>query len=77
MINKKKIKLIAPKRKNQKTKNTKREKKLLSKRSGAIENAFANTKKHERVMVRKDKKISTYISFVYLSLFDNFCKFNF
>ncbi len=66
MINKKKIKLIAPKRKNQKTKNTKREKKLLSKRSGAIENAFANTKKHEReillrikrirVMVRKDKK---------------------
>jgi hypothetical protein len=68
----KNIKIIAPKRKNQKTKNTKTEKKVLDKRY-VVENSNANFKKPERVMVRKDKKIKNYMGFVYLSLLEHFC----
>lgn len=75
MINNKSVKVIAPKRKNQKTKNTKSEKKFLSKRY-KVEISNANFKKPERLMVRKDKKMNTYISFVYLFLLELFCTQN-
>jgi hypothetical protein len=74
-INNKFIKLIAPKRINQKTKNTTSEKKFLSKRY-KVEISNANFKKSERLMLRKDKKIDTYMSFVYLSLLELFCTQN-
>ena len=63
------VKIIYPKKKNQKTKNTLKEKNLLKKRHN-IENVFATIKKNNRVMIRKDKNIETYMSFVYLSLFE-------
>lgn len=72
----KEIQVIAPKRKNQKSKNTKKEKQILSKRN-SVENSNANFKNSERVMIRKDKKICTYMEFVYLSLLELFCKQNF
>lgn len=80
-INGKDIKIIVPKRKNQKTKNTKYEKKVLAKRyvvENANENANANAnfKKPERLMLRKDKKIKNYMGFVYLSLLESFCTQN-
>jgi len=68
-IGNRKEKIICPKRKNQKTKNTNSEKKLLKKRY-KIENLFASIKKYDRINVRKDRYISHYMSFVYIGLFD-------
>lgn len=62
-----KINIITPKRKNQKIKNTKLEKIYLHKRH-KVENFFVSFKKYERVNIRKDRKINTYLSFVYMSL---------
>ena len=59
----KKIKLIAPKRKNQKTKNTKKEKDLMSKRY-IIEHLNGNIKKYNRIYVRKDRTFKNYSSFM-------------
>ena len=70
--NDKQLKMIAPKRKNQKAKNTKNEKKILNKRY-VIENVNSNFKNAERVFIRKDKKIQTFMSFVYLSFLELFC----
>jgi hypothetical protein len=56
------IKIITPKRKNQKSKNTKKEKKLLSERF-KIEHLNCKIKKYNRIYVRKDKKFNNYISF--------------
>jgi len=64
------IKVIAPTRKNQKKKNTTREKKLLAKRH-KVENFFAHLKRKDRVSLRKDRTIGCYMSFVYLSLMEN------
>lgn len=72
-INNKPIKIIAPKRKNQKTKNTKIEKKLLSMRH-KVENYFCFLKKYERICLRKDRNINTFMSFVYLALLKNLVK---
>lgn len=71
-LNGKNVKIIAPKRKNQKSKNTKNEKDVLTKRY-VVENSNANFKKAERVMVRKEKLIKNYMGFVYLSMLENFC----
>ena len=68
-----KVKMIHPKRKNQKTKNTKKEKKLLSKRH-KIENFFASLKKYNRLIVRNERKIVHYMSFVYMGLLDYLTK---
>ena len=68
-----KVKLIHPKRKNQKTKNTKKEKKILSKRH-KIENFFAALKKYNRIMTRNEHKIVHYMSFVYIALLDYLTK---
>jgi hypothetical protein len=69
--NNKKIKLIAPKRKNQLTPNTKMELKILKKRS-SIERSLSFIKKYNRVVVRKDKKIENYMGFVFLAMLDTF-----
>ena len=71
-LNGKNISIIAPKRKNQKTKNTKIELKILTKRY-RVENGLCNIKNKNRLMVRKDKKISTFMGFVFLSLLQIFC----
>ena len=65
-INKKNILLITPKRKNQQTKNTDVEKKKLKSRY-KIENCFGSIKQHERIMMRKDKKMNTFMSFIYIA----------
>ena len=61
------IKMTCPKRKNQKTKNTKIEKKLLKNRH-KIENFFASIKNYNRISIRRDKHILNYMSFVYMGL---------
>lgn len=69
----KKINMVYPKRKNQKKKNTKKEKKLLKNRY-KIENAFADIKKYDRINVRKEHKIVNFMSFVYLGILKNLQK---
>ena len=69
----KKIKMIYPKRKNQKKKNTKKERKVLSKRH-KIENFFANLKKYNRIVLRRDHKIDNYMSFTYMGMMDHVTK---
>ena len=66
----KKIKMIYPKRKNQKKRNTKKEKKVLSKRH-KIENFFASLKKYNRIVLRRDHKIDNYMSFTYMGMMDH------
>lgn len=63
----KKVGMTYPKKKNQKKKNTKREKILLKGRH-KIENFFASIKNYNRITLRRDKKIVNYMSFVYLGL---------
>ena len=60
------VNMIAPKRKNQKTKNTDSELKCLKERY-KIENLFAKIKVFNRVHVRRDKLLCTYMGFVYLA----------
>lgn len=72
-LNGKLLKMIAPKRKNQKTKNTKQEKKILSNRY-VVENSIKNIKQYGRTYVRKDKKIKNFMSFIFLGLAETFCK---
>jgi len=59
--------IITPKRKNQKTKNTKKELQTLTKRY-KIENVFCGMKKFDRINVRKDKNISNFLSFVFMAI---------
>lgn len=66
----KRIKMIHPKRKNQKKKNTKAEKQILKSRY-KIENVFAGIKKYERIIMRKDHSIANFMSFVYLAFLDS------
>jgi len=65
--NNKHVKIIAPKRKNQKKRNTVAEIKYLKNR-GVVERSIATLKQSNRTQVRKDKKIENYMGFVYLSL---------
>ena len=58
-----KLNTITPKRKNQRIKNTHKEKKLLKHRH-IIENLFATIKSNNRLMLRKDKKLNNYLSFL-------------
>ena len=61
-----KVTIITPKRKNQKGKNTESEKNKLKKRY-KVENMFQKNKTYNRVLIRRDKLIATYMGFVYLS----------
>lgn len=60
------VNLIAVKRKNQHVQNTVVEKQIL-KRRYKIENLFAKIKRFNRVHVRRDKLIVSYLGFVYLA----------
>lgn len=59
-LKEKKISITTPKRKNQKSKNSKKEIKILCKRYRA-ENGLCDIKSKNRIMVRKDKKLSAII----------------
>ena len=63
------VSIIAPKRKNQKVRNTNRERKILRQRN-KIENVFATMKSNHRVYVRSDTKLRNYCSFVYISMLE-------
>ena len=65
-LNNKNISLITPKRKNQKKKNTKIEHIKLCSRY-KIENCFGLIKQYERIIIRKDRKIKTFMSFIYIA----------
>jgi hypothetical protein len=62
----KNINLITPYRKNQQNKNTKHEKNILNNRYHVkhMNNIF---KKHSRITERKDHKINTFVSFIYIA----------
>lgn len=59
------VKVIHCKRINQKEKNTKKEEETLKERY-KVENMFTAIKSFNRIHIRRDKKISTYLGFVYL-----------
>ena len=64
--NNKRIKIFAPKRKNQIIPNTKME----------LKTSVSFIKKYNRVIIRKDKNIENYMGFVFLALLDSFYKKN-
>ena len=59
------VKIVTPKRINQLKKNKQTENDLLKKRY-KVENWFARLKNFNRVMVRRDKLITTFMGFVYI-----------
>ena len=65
-LNNENIQLITPKRKNQKKKNTENERIKLCSRY-KIENCFGLLKQYERIMIRKEKKMKTFMSFIYMA----------
>ena len=70
-MNKKNIKIITPDKSNTINKNTKFKNKKLKKRI-KVENAINNIKRYQRVKTRKDRNITTYMSWVYIaSLINN------
>jgi len=69
-LNDKIVKLITPDKKNAKNKNSKFINKKLKERT-KVENVNCSIKKQERVMVRKDRKIKYYMSFVYIACLIN------
>ena len=62
----KQVTLITPYRKNQNKKNTDNEKRELQRRY-KVENCIGKIKMYNRVHVRRDQKIITYMGFVYLA----------
>jgi len=67
------VKIVHSKRKNQKEKNTKKEEYVLSKRY-KVENMFEKIKVFNRIHVRRDKTVSSYMGFVYLGCILKFSK---
>lgn len=65
-LNNKKIKIITPDKKNSLNKNTKLKNKKLKLRV-KIENVNCFIKKYERILVRKDRKLKYFMSFVYIA----------
>jgi hypothetical protein len=65
-INKKDILLITPKRKNQKSENIESVKIKLKSRY-KIENCFSSIKQYERIILRKERKIKIFMSFIYIA----------
>jgi len=59
------VTLITYKRQNQKTTNSEENKQKLSKRY-RVENLFAKLKRFNRIHVRRDKKLISYLGFVYI-----------
>jgi hypothetical protein len=73
--NNKRIKIVAPKRRNQIIRNTEMERKILKKRN-SVERSISCIKKYNRVYVRRDKRIENFMGFVFLALIDSFYKRN-
>lgn len=73
--NKKRIKIIAPKKRNQLIPNTRMQLNILKSRK-SIERSFSFIKKYSRVFVRRDKNVINYISFLFLAMIDYFYKKN-
>lgn len=65
-LNNENILLITPKRKNQKNKNTENERIKLCSRY-KIENCLGLLKQYERITLRKDRKMNTFMSFIYMA----------
>lgn len=72
-LKQKKIHLVYPYRKNQSTKNTAEELKLLKQRH-IVENVFAWIKKYRRIQLRYDKKKENFLQFCYFCIVDITCK---
>jgi hypothetical protein len=70
-----KLPIITPKRKNQKKKIITHKEKLLLKERHKIENVFAIMNNNHRVMVRRDKNINNYFSFVYMTMLEIHIKY--
>jgi len=69
--NDKRVYIISPKRKNQKTENTSQDKNILKKRHN-VERSLSAIKKFNRITIRKDKLIENYMGFVYMGLISSF-----
>ena len=67
------VKIVHCKRSNQKEKNMKKEEEILKKRY-KVENMFAIIKSFNRIHIRRDKTISSYMGFVYLGCIFKFGK---
>ena len=67
--------IITPKRKNQKNKILSGKNKLLLKERHKIENVFALLNINNRVMIRRDKYIKNYFSFVYMAMLEIHVKY--
>ncbi len=65
-LNNKKVKIITYDKKNAKIKNSNYKNKKLEKRI-KVEHVINNIKKYERVKTRKDRKIITFMSWIYMS----------
>lgn len=74
-LNNKPIKIITPDKKNAIKKNTKFENKKLKKRI-IIEHCNLNLKRYERIMLRKEKKIKTFLSWIYIAALINNIRVN-
>ena len=60
------INIVTPKRKNQKNRTSLNDKHLLKDRY-KIEHVFAKIKSNNHIMVRTEKTITNYLSFIYIS----------
>ena len=74
-IKNKMVNLHYPKRKNQKSKNTKKTKRLLKKRH-VIERCIALIKKNDKISKFKEKKMETYNGYFYMYLLYSFINRN-
>ena len=70
-INNKNVKIVSPYRKNQKTALTSTSKKLLRQRY-KIEHIINNLKSLDKLFVRNEKLLHTYMSFIYISFIQQY-----
>ena len=68
------VSITAPKRRNQKTKTTNKDKQLLRQRY-KIENLFAIIKTNPQVFVRSHSNLKNYCSFVYIAMLERYFRF--
>lgn len=67
LLKEKNIRLIVPRKKNQKEKRIRKKYKNLLKKRNVIENVIQEIKRYNRIYTRKDKRIHNYMSFVYMA----------
>ncbi len=69
------INIVTPKKKNQKIRTSISDKKLLKDRY-KIEHIFAKIKNNNHIMVRTEKSIINYLSFIYISFLEIYLEYN-